>query len=118
MPHPNARPRVYPSWLPANPRERLELRRLRRRQALVLVWLIAMIPAGWVAVLLMPDLLFVPLTLAWLALGLWMASRVSTARCPRCAVNFCPTAELPYWYGPFNQRCQNCGLGLRSPSVS
>jgi hypothetical protein len=105
--------RVYASWLPPSPRERTELLKMRRRQHLVIAWLIGLIPGGWMIVLFAPDeVVFVPFTLFWIALGLWFAGRVSATRCPRCGDDFCEKDELVYWHGLFNRRCGNCGLTL------
>jgi hypothetical protein len=107
--------RVYASWLPPSPGERVQLLRLKRMQRLVILWMTGLIPAGWVFVLFAPtDVLFVPFAIAWIAAGLWFAGLVSTTRCPRCSANFCEKHELPYWYGLFNSKCENCGLSLDS----
>src|ERR1700746_165791 len=77
-------PRVYPSWLPPNPRERMELLKMRRRQHLVIAWMVGLIPGGWIVVLFAPDeSFFVPFTLLWIAVGLWFAERLGATRCPR-----------------------------------
>jgi hypothetical protein len=105
--------RIYASWLPPNPRERLELQRIKRRQQLVLAWMLGLIPGGWIVVLLAPDeTIFVPFTLLWIAVGLWFAGRVGATRCPRCGKDFCEKRELAYWHGLFNSRCESCGLTL------
>jgi hypothetical protein len=111
--------RVFASWLPPTPSERVQLLKLRRMQRLVLLWMIALIPAGWIVVLFAPtDRLFVPFTIAWIAAGLWFAGLVSTRPCPRCSAKFCEKHELPYWYGLFNSKCENCGLSLQSSPSS
>jgi hypothetical protein len=111
--------RVFASWLPPNPRERIELIKLRRMQRLVIAWMITLIPGGWIVVLLAPtDALFVPFTIIWIAIGLSFAGRVGATRCPRCGADFCEKQELPYWYGLFNSRCENCGLSLGSSPSS
>ena len=109
--------RVYPSWLPPNPRERTELIKLRRMQNVAIGWMASLIPAGWMVVLLAPDEnLFVPFTLVWVAAGLWLAERVGAERCPRCGHEFCDRREFPYWFSLFSWRCDNCGLSLREAS--
>jgi hypothetical protein len=106
-------PRVYPSWLPPNPRERMELLKMRRRQHLVIAWMVGLIPGGWIVVLFAPDeSFFVPFTLLWIAVGLWFAERLGATRCPRCGSEFSEKHELTYWSGLFNSRCENCGLTL------
>jgi hypothetical protein len=105
--------RVYAWWLPPNPRERLVLLKLKRQQRLAAAWLMALIPAGWLLVLLTPtELVFAPFTIIWIGIGLWLAHRISATRCPRCGAGFAARRELPYLYVLFNQRCENCGLGL------
>ena len=105
--------RVYPSWLPPNPGERIGLVKIRRMQALVMIWLMAFIPAGWIVILLTrSDVMFVPLTVLWIGAGLSFARRVTASRCPRCGERFCEKSGLPYWYGLFNSRCDGCGLSL------
>lgn len=107
--------RVYASWLPPNRHERRELLKLRRMQRLVIGWMVGLIPGGWIIVLLAPDdVVFVPFTILWIAVGVWFAGRVGATRCPRCGRDFCAKHELPYWYGLFNTRCENCGLGLET----
>jgi hypothetical protein len=106
--------RVYASWLPPNPHERTELLKMKRKQHLVIAWMVGLIPSGWIIVLLSPDeTVFVSFTLLWLVAGLWFAGRVVATRCPRCGDGFCQKRELPYWYGLFNNRCEYCGLSLR-----
>ena len=105
--------RIYASWLPPNPYERTELLMMKRMQHLVIAWMVGLIPGGWIVVLLAPDRAgFVPFTLLWIAVGLCLAGRVGATRCPRCGSHFCEKRELPYWYGLFNRRCENCGLSL------
>lgn len=105
--------RVYPSWLPPNPREREALGRLRYRQAWVIGWLIALLPAGWLVLALTASaFLAAMLTIFWIAAGAGLARRVTASRCPRCNERFCTRLELPYWYGLFNRRCESCGLSL------
>jgi hypothetical protein len=111
--------RVFASWLPPNPHERIELIKMRRMQWLVIAWMIGVIPGGWIIVLLAPaDGLFVPFTIIWIGIGLWLAGRVGGTRCPRCGGDFCERHELPYWYSLFNRRCENCGLSLSSSPSS
>jgi hypothetical protein len=105
--------RVYPSWLPPNPREREGLLEIRYRQRIVLVWLIALSPVGWIAASIMhSDSIFVPLTIFWILVGIVLAQRVIATLCPRCGEKFCEREQLPFWYGLFNRRCENCGLSL------
>jgi len=107
------RKRIYPSWLPPNPREREALLQIRRSQHTVIAWMIGLIPAGWLAVLLTEsDELFVPLTLFWFAVGLMLAQRVTANPCPRCGEHFCAKSVAPYWHGLFKRRCDECGLTL------
>jgi hypothetical protein len=105
--------RVYPSWLPPNPREREALTQLRRRQAGVIGWLVALLPAGWgILAMTRSDVMLAPLTIFWIVLGVGFAQRVTDSPCPRCRERFCARRELPYWYGLFNHRCESCGLSL------
>ncbi len=88
---------------------------MRRRQHLLLAWMVGLIPSGWIVVLLAPDeSFFVPFTLLWVAVGLWFAERLGAARCPRCGCDFCDKHELAYWAGLFSHRCENCGLTLEN----
>ncbi|MGH7840817.1 MAG: hypothetical protein ACREQT_04780 [Candidatus Binataceae bacterium] len=107
--------RRYPSWLPPNPREREALLQLNRRQNLVIVWLVGLLPAGWIAAIAtgFSDL-FVPITIFWIVVGIVLARRVSLIACPRCREKFCARQELPYWNGLLNRRCDSCGLTLNS----
>ena len=105
--------RVYPSWLPPNPREREALVRIRKSQISVIACLICLIPAGWIAALLTrSDVLFVPLTVFWIAVGIVLAQRVAANPCPRCGEKFSARSPMPYWFGLFNRRCSSCGLTL------
>lgn len=105
--------RYYPTWLPPNPRERHALLSLRRRQIGVIVWLAGLAPVGWIAAALTrSDSLFVPLTIFWLLVGVMLSQRAVATPCPRCGEKFCQRQELPYWYGLFTRRCDNCGLSL------
>jgi hypothetical protein len=107
--------RVYPSWLPPNPRERAGLLQIRYRQRIVIAWLIALSPVGWLAaVITHSDSIFVPLTIFWILVGIGLAQRVSMIPCPRCGGKFCERAQLPFWYGLLNRRCENCGLTLEA----
>jgi hypothetical protein len=107
--------RIYPRWLPPTPAQRTILRQIRRKQTMVMVWLVAFIPAGWIAIVLTrSDVMLVPLTVLWISAGVLLARRVTAIRCPRCDANFCEKSQLPYWYGLFNNRCENCGLTLIS----
>jgi hypothetical protein len=106
-------PRVYPSWLPPNPRERDALLRIRRWQTLTLLWMAGLLPAGWLAMLFADSSdLFVPLTAAWIVAGVLMGRRVTALKCPRCAANFSDLGAMPYWHGLFTRRCANCGVSL------
>lgn len=79
--------------------------------------MVAFIPAGWVVILLTrSSAMLLPLTILWIALGVAMARRVTDKRCPRCGGNFCTKAEMPYFYGLFNRRCEACGLTLYPPA--
>lgn len=105
--------RVYPSWLPPNPREREGLLEIRYRQWIVIAWLIALSPVGWIAASVMhSDSIFVPLTIFWIVVGIILAQRIIMMLCPRCGQKFCEAPRLPFWYGLFNRRCENCGLSL------
>src|SRR5258708_3744465 len=105
--------RNYPSWLPPNPRERIALQQIRRSQTIVILWMVALLPAGWIAALLTrSDYLFVPLTVFWIVIGIVLAQRVAMNPCPRCGERFCPTDRLPYWYSLFTRRCAACGISL------
>lgn len=78
-----------------------------------MIWLVAFIPAGWVVIALTrSDVMLVPFTVFWITAGIILARRVTARRCPRCEANFCAQSQLPYWYGLFNNRCENCGLTL------
>jgi hypothetical protein len=84
-------------------------------QRIVLTWLVAFIPAGWVVIAFTTsDAMIVPFTLLWITVGIAFAQRVATLPCPRCQANFCEKSQLPYWYGLLNRRCENCGLTLFS----
>jgi hypothetical protein len=105
--------RTYPTWLPPNPSERIALRQIRRSQTTVIVWMVGLLPAGWIAALLTrSDYLFVPLTIFWIVVGLILAQRVAMNPCPRCGERFCGGVQIPYWYGLFRRRCAACGLSL------
>jgi hypothetical protein len=109
--------RVYPSWLPPNPREREGLLKIRREQTFVLLWMAGLIPAGWLMMLLVKsDDILLPLMAAWIVAGVLMAHRAAASKCPRCGGNFCETRGMPYWYGLFTRRCENCGVSLKPPS--
>jgi hypothetical protein len=105
--------RVYASWLPPNPRERMQLIKLRRMQRFVIAWMLSLIPGIWIAALLAPVKAFIPLTLLWIAAGLWFAELVGAIRCPRCGCDFCGKREVVCWHGLFARRCEHCGLTLK-----
>ncbi len=105
--------RIYPSWLPPNPREREALTRLQRRQVGVIAWLIALLPIGWTLLACTgSDVLLCSLTIFWIVIGVTLAQRITDTVCPRCNQRFSLRRELPYWYGLFNRRCESCGLTL------
>jgi hypothetical protein len=92
---------------------------MRRRQHLVIAWLLGLIPGGWMVVLFAPDeTIFVPFTLFWIALGLWFAGRLGAMRCPRCGAEFSEQGDLAYWHCLFSSRCENCGLTLGKSTES
>jgi hypothetical protein len=106
--------RVYPSWLPPNPREREALLKIRRWQKLALLWMAGLIPAGWLTMLLGGSIdVFVPLTAGWILAGIVISRRVAALKCPRCGGNFCDISAMPYWHGLFARRCENCGVSLK-----
>ena len=112
------RRRYYPSWLPATPREREGLQRLRRNQIGVIVYLAALAPMGWIGVWLVDsNALLVPLTLVWILIGVMLAQRVAAGLCPRCGEPFCQRPDLPFWFGLLARRCDNCGLSLETPTA-
>jgi hypothetical protein len=89
------------------------LLQIRRSQTIVIAWLIGLAPAGCLVTLLSEsDDLFAPLTIFWIAVGLFLAQRVTTNPCPRCGQRFCAKSDLPYWFGLFQRRCDQCGLSL------
>ena len=104
--------RVYASWLPPNTRERTQLLRVKRKQRLVIAWMLSLIPSCWVAVLLAPEGAVAALTLLWIGVGLWFAELVAAIRCPRCDHDFCGKREVACWYGLFANQCTHCGLTL------
>jgi hypothetical protein len=105
--------RYYPSWLPPNPRERDALLKMRHQQIAAIVWLVALAPVGWTSVVLTGlDMLFGPLTILWLLVGLALARRITIGVCPRCGGRFCEKQDPPYWHGLMIRRCDNCGLTL------
>lgn len=105
--------RVYPSWLPPNPREREALLKIRRMQTRALLWMAGLIPAGWLAMLLRVSMdLLAPLSAGWIAAGILIGRRVAALKCPRCGGNFCDVGAMPYWHGLFARRCATCGLSL------
>jgi hypothetical protein len=90
---------------------------MRRRQQLVIAWMVGLIPGSWILVLLAPDeTVFVPFTLLWIAVGLWFAEGLGAVRCPRCGSDFSERRHLAYLSGLFNSRCDNCGLSLGKTS--
>lgn len=104
--------RVYPSWLPPKPRERLQLVKIRRRQRFVIAWMLSLIPSSWIAALLAPENAVIPFTLLWIAAGLGFADLVGAIRCPRCGSDFCGKREIACWHGLFANRCKHCGLTM------
>ena len=106
--------RVYPSWLPPNPREREGLLKIRRWQRMTLLWMAGFIPAGWLTMLFAGSAdLFVPFTAGWVAAGILMGRRVVSLKCPRCGQNFSDVNAMPYWHGLFGNHCENCGVSLK-----
>ena len=90
--------------------------KIRRGQNLTLLWMAGLIPAGWAAMLAAKSIdVFLPLTATWIAVGILMARRVVSFKCPRCGDKFCETRGMPYWYGLFTRQCENCGVGLKPP---
>ena len=111
-----ARQRVYPSWLPPNPRERERLLIIRRWQTVVILWMATLFPAGWLAMLLAGSAeTIAALTVGWIAAGILLSRRVSALECPRCGDRFCDAGAAPYWNGLFIRRCGNCGVSLKPP---
>jgi hypothetical protein len=105
--------RIYASWLPPNPRERAALVQLRRRQNIVIAWLVGLLPAGWIAAIVTrSDALLAPITVFWIVAGVTLAQRVAVIGCPRCGEKFCAEQALPYWTALISRRCGNCGLTL------
>jgi hypothetical protein len=110
-----AQRRIYPSWLPATSDQRDALLRIRRSQTLVILWMAAFLPAGWVVIWLARSLMtLLPLTILWIAAGIALARRVTESPCPRCRAPFCTRAGMPYLYALFNSRCEACGLTLHA----
>lgn len=108
--------RVYASWLPPNPRERIQLVKMKRSQRFAIFWMVTLIPSGWIAVLLVPEKALLPFTLFWIAVGLWLIELIGGIRCPRCGHDFCGKRALACWHGLFATRCEHCGLTLeKSP---
>jgi predicted RNA-binding Zn-ribbon protein involved in translation (DUF1610 family) len=108
-----AQRRIYPAWLPPTPDQRAALMRIRRRQTLILLWMAAFLPAGWLVIALTrSNVMLVPLTILWIGSGISLARRVTETRCPRCGATFCQKAGMPYLYALFNNRCESCGLTL------
>jgi hypothetical protein len=104
--------RVYASWLPPNLRERMQLVKIRRWQRFVIGWMLGLIPSSWIAALLAPEKTIIPLTLLWIAVGLWLAELVGAIRCPRCGSDFCGKRQFACWHGLFTNQCEQCGLTL------
>jgi hypothetical protein len=110
--------RIYPAWLPPTTDQRIALLRIRRRQSLVLLWMVAYIPAGWLVIALTRSIvMLLPLTILWISAGISLAQRVTQTPCPRCAGNFCAKAAMPYLYALFNNRCESCGLTLHPRNI-
>jgi Na+/proline symporter len=113
-----AQRRIYPAWLPPTADQRAALIRIRRRQTLVLLWMIAFLPAGWFILALTPsNVILVPLTILWIGFGVSLARRLTQTACPRCDSSFCQKAGMPYLYALFNNRCESCGLTLYPRNV-
>ncbi len=105
--------RYFPRWLPPTVEQRAALGNIRRRQTVVMLWWIALIPAGWMVIILTrSDAMLAPLTIFWVAFGVEFARRLASVRCPRCGGSFCEKPGMPYIYGMFNNRCESCGLTL------
>jgi len=112
-----AQQRIYPAWLPPTTAQRAALLRIRRRQSLALLWMVAFIPAGWLVIALTRSIvMLLPLTILWISHGISLARRLIETPCPRCAGNFCAKAAMPYLYALFNNRCESCGLTLYPPT--
>jgi hypothetical protein len=89
------------------------LLQLHRCQLRVIIWLIGLLPAGWLAAIITrSEALLAPITVFWIVVGLALAQRVAIVRCPRCGEKFCADEALPYWNALFSRRCENCGLTL------
>ena len=111
--------RIYPSWLPPTAEQRAELLRIRRSQTLVILWMVAFLPAGWAVMWLARSIVtLIPLTILWIACGIALARRVTEIPCPRCRADFCMKAGMPYMYALFSSRCEGCGLTLHTPPAS
>lgn len=85
---------------------------MKRKQRLVIAWMLSLIPSCWVAVLLAPEEAIAALTLLWIGVGLWFAEIVAAIRCPRCGHDFCGKREIACWYRLFANQCKHCGLTL------
>jgi hypothetical protein len=86
---------------------------MRRKQTIAMGWLASFIQASWIVIALTSsDLIFVPLTVLWIAAGVILARRLTESRCPRCKASFFEKTQMPYFYVLFNHRCENCGLTL------
>jgi hypothetical protein len=110
-----AQRRIYPSWLPPTAEQRETLLRIRRSQTLVILWMVALLPAGWAVMWLARSVMtLIPLTILWIAGGVALARRVKETPCPRCSAAFCTRAGMPYMYALFNSRCEACGLTLHA----
>jgi hypothetical protein len=110
-----AQRRIYPSWLPPTAEQRETLLRIRRSQTLVILWMVALLPAGWAVMWLARSVMtLIPLTILWIAGGVALARRVTETPCPRCSAAFCTLAGMPYMYALFNSRCEACGLTLHA----
>jgi hypothetical protein len=111
--------RIYPRWLPPTTPQRESLLLIRKRQRYAMLWIVGFIPASWVVIIVtQSDVMLVPFTILWLAYGAHLIHRVTVVRCPRCERDFFEKTQMPYFYGLFNRRCENCGLTLLSDNDS
>ncbi|MGH7916985.1 MAG: hypothetical protein ACREQE_05905 [Candidatus Binataceae bacterium] len=94
--------------------EREGLRRITRLRAWAWFWLLTWLPllllVGFVFGGALPIAVFAALWTAGLLISVW---RAGSARCPRCASHLRATSR----WNPFERKCGNCGLPLRSERV-